>query len=101
MCYLQAKITPEHKIKSKCYRLTCVIDENEKKLVEVQCVDCLASEGGCKHAVAFLMLINRRSEEPSPTEKVCYWKRSVLAGATTTKKYNNHQRLWCSRDCVI
>lgn len=87
MCYLQAKITPEHKIKSKCYRLSCIINEKEKKVVEVQCNDCPASEGGCKHGVAFLMWIHRRSEEPSPTEKVCYWKRSVLTGATTAKKY--------------
>lgn len=33
------------------------------------------------------MWIHRRSEEPSPTEKICYWKRSVLSGATATKKY--------------
>lgn len=38
------------------------------------------------------MWIHRRSEEPSPTEKICFgnggkWKRSVLSGATATKKY--------------
>lgn len=59
----------------------------EKKVVEVNCHDCPASEGGCKHAVAFLMWVHRRSEEPSPTDKVCYWKRSVLAGASSTKKF--------------
>ncbi|CAG9765762.1 unnamed protein product [Ceutorhynchus assimilis] len=62
------------------------IDELEKKVIEVKCHDCPASEGGCKHAVAFLMWVHRRSEEPSPTDKVCYWKRSALAGASNTKK---------------
>ena len=30
------------------------------------------------------MWLYRRSEEPSPTD--CYWKKSVLSEATTTKK---------------
>ncbi|KAL4718156.1 hypothetical protein ACJJTC_003371 [Scirpophaga incertulas] len=30
---------------------------------------CPASLGGCKHAVAFLMWVHRRSEEPSCTSK--------------------------------
>ncbi|CAH1106847.1 unnamed protein product [Psylliodes chrysocephalus] len=87
ICYLKARVTPEHKIKAKNYQVSCVINELEKKVVEVNCHDCPASEGGCKHAVAFLMWVHRRSEEPSPTDKVCYWKRSVLAGASSTKKF--------------
>lgn len=35
--------------------------------------------GVCKHAVAFAMWLHRRTEEPSPTSTVCYWKRSVLS----------------------
>lgn len=33
----------------------------------------------CKHAVAFLFWLHRRSEEPSVTSQVCYWKKSVLS----------------------
>lgn len=43
--------------------------------------------GGCKHAVAFLMWVHRRSEDPSPTEVQCYWKKSVLSGVGTSLKY--------------
>lgn len=35
--------------------------------------------GGCKHAVAFLTWLHRRSEEPAVTETVCYWKKSKLS----------------------
>ncbi|CAG9760281.1 unnamed protein product [Ceutorhynchus assimilis] len=86
LCELKAKITPEHKIKSKNYTVLCVINTEEKEVVNTKCQDCAASEGGCKHEVAFLMWLHRRSEEPSPTEKICYWKKSKLSLAPTTKK---------------
>lgn len=35
--------------------------------------------GGCKHGVAFLMWLHRRSEEPSVTSQTCYWKKSKLS----------------------
>lgn len=35
--------------------------------------------GGCKHAIAFLYWLLRRSEEPSPTSVECYWKKAVLS----------------------
>jgi len=43
--------------------------------------------GGCKHAIAFLMWIHRRSEEPAPTSVTCYWKRSTLSSIGTSKKF--------------
>lgn len=33
------------------------------------------------------MWLHRRSEEPSPTEKICYWKKSLLSAASTTNKF--------------
>lgn len=66
--------------------MSCVINTGEKEVVNTKCQDCAASEGGCKHEVAFLMWLHRRSEEPSPTEKMCYWKKSKLSSAPTTKK---------------
>lgn len=35
--------------------------------------------GGCKHAVALLFWLHRRSEEPPTTSTVCYWKKSELS----------------------
>lgn len=43
--------------------------------------------GGCKHALAVLMWIHRRSEDPAPTEIACYWKKSRLSGVGTALKY--------------
>lgn len=89
LCELKAKITPEHKIKSKNYNVQCIINTAEKSVLEAKCYDCAASEVGCKHAVVFLMWLHRRSEEPSPTEKTCYWKKSLLSASSTTNKFIN------------
>ncbi|KAJ8913304.1 hypothetical protein NQ315_010971 [Exocentrus adspersus] len=88
LCELKAKITPEHKIKAKNYNVSCVINTEEKEVVNTKCKDCAASEGGCKHEVAFLMWLHRRSEEPSPTEKMCYWKKiQIIIGSDNRKIY--------------
>lgn len=42
--------------------------------------------GGCKHGVAFLLWLHRRSEEPSVTSTKCYWKKSNLAKAVEMNK---------------
>ncbi|KAI4454199.1 hypothetical protein MML48_10g00004289 [Holotrichia oblita] len=89
LCELKAKITPEHKIKSRNYNVSCAINTKEKVVVNAKCYDCPASEGGCKHEVAFLMWLHRRSEEPSPTETSCYWKKSKLSSAPSTKKFSS------------
>ncbi|GBP61533.1 hypothetical protein EVAR_44004_1 [Eumeta japonica] len=34
----------------------------EEAVKSIECHDCVASQGGCKHAIAFLMWIHRRSE---------------------------------------
>ncbi|KAJ6642327.1 hypothetical protein Bhyg_07274, partial [Pseudolycoriella hygida] len=56
------KMTPEHKLSSTPYAVKAQVDERV-----------------CKHAVAFAMWLHRRTEEPSPTSTVCYWKRSILS----------------------
>lgn len=43
--------------------------------------------GGCKHASVFLMCINCRTENPSPTEVKCYWAAPRLGRVGTTKKF--------------
>jgi len=49
--------------------------------------------GGCKHAVAVLMWLHRRSSEPSPTEIQCYWRKSVLSSAATSIKCKTAQEI--------
>ncbi|XP_011696468.1 PREDICTED: uncharacterized protein LOC105455110 [Wasmannia auropunctata] len=71
ICIVQGKVCPEHRVNSKAYVVKILVDEDDKNVIEVQCQDCAASEGGCKHAIAFLMWIHRRSEEPEPTESFC------------------------------
>jgi len=71
----------------KNYTVSCVIDEGQQEVKEVKCHDCPASEGGCKHSVAFLMWLHRRSEEPSPTDTICYWKKSKLAGSLSSRSF--------------
>ncbi|XP_060802684.1 uncharacterized protein LOC132902276, partial [Amyelois transitella] len=87
MCTIKCKVCPEHKVRSKSYAATMVVNEKEAKIISVQCHDCAASTGGCKHAVAFLLWVHRRSEEPSCTEIQCYWKKSKLAQVGTSVKY--------------
>ncbi|XP_046971061.1 uncharacterized protein LOC124538103 [Vanessa cardui] len=62
-------------------------DEEEENVLSVRCEDCVASQGGCKHAIAFLMWIHRRSEEPSCTSIECYRKKSKLSRVGSSLKY--------------
>lgn len=87
LCTVKCKICPEHKVRMKPYSATIVVDEENDVIVSVQCHDCAASQGGCKHAVAFIMWVHRRSEEPSCTSVECYWKKSRLAKVGTTLKF--------------
>lgn len=42
----------------------------------------------CKHAVAFLFWLHRRSEEPSVTATTCYWKKSALSKVGPGTKFD-------------
>jgi hypothetical protein len=105
LCKVVGRITPEHRIRIKPYIVTAEIDESEENIVSVVCDDCPASEGnikqnvvtlknnfidlifvlgGCKHVVAFVFWLHRRSEEPSPTEIKCYWAKARLSKAANS-----------------
>ncbi|KAJ8665810.1 hypothetical protein QAD02_007472 [Eretmocerus hayati] len=86
ICTVRALITPEHKIHQQPYSVTVIIDEEEDMVQEAVCHSCVASAGGCKHAVAVLAWLHRRSEEPASTSVQCYWKKSVLSKVGTTIK---------------
>ena len=45
MCIVMGRITPEHKVKSKPYNVTAVINENNATIDSVKCNDCASSEG--------------------------------------------------------
>ncbi|KAI5644485.1 hypothetical protein NE865_03592 [Phthorimaea operculella] len=87
LCVVKCKISPEHKVRDKPYSVSLVVDEKDGIVESVQCGDCPASNGGCKHSVAFLMWTHRRSEEPACTSTECYWKKSTLAKVGGTLKY--------------
>ncbi|XP_063547176.1 uncharacterized protein LOC134754765 [Cydia strobilella] len=93
VCTIKCKVCPETKVRSKAYNVTMVINENECKVISCQCHDCTASAGGCKHAVAFLMWIHRRSEEPACTSIECYWTKPALSRVGTTLKYITVQQM--------
>ncbi|XP_022900417.1 uncharacterized protein [Onthophagus taurus] len=79
LCIVKALITPEHRIHQKGYGVTIIINERDEEVISCECHDCAASAGGCKHGVAVLMWLHRRSEEPSVTSVDCYWKAPKLA----------------------
>lgn len=91
---VKAEICPEQRVRNKNYHETVTLNESEETIISAICKDCVASlgmflylyiylnilkinyiiclEGGCKHAVALLAWIYRKSEEPSPTSIECY-----------------------------
>ena len=87
LCTVRCRVTPEHKIRGKLYLVTAIIDESAEKIVEVQCNDCPASAGGCKHAICFAMWLIKRSDEPSVTSVTCYWKKPKLAGLVSEHQF--------------
>lgn len=45
MCTVKAKVTPEHNVRKTQYAVTCNIDEECEKVLNLQCHDCAASSG--------------------------------------------------------
>ncbi|XP_043484808.1 uncharacterized protein LOC122512804 [Leptopilina heterotoma] len=87
LCTVKGRICPEHRVRQKAYQVLMEVDEEEEKIKTLKCLDCAASEGGCKHGVAFLMWGNRRSESASPTDVECYWKKPTLSNVGTSMKF--------------
>jgi hypothetical protein len=44
LCTTKCKMTPEHNIHNKAYKVTAVINEFEETIVSCQCEDCPASQ---------------------------------------------------------
>ncbi|KAJ8674903.1 hypothetical protein QAD02_019541 [Eretmocerus hayati] len=86
-CTVKAMVCPEHKNRDKSYPVIVIVNENEQNVHDMECFGCKAAKGGCKHAFALLSWLNRRYEEPSCTDVVCYWKKSILSGVGTKLKF--------------
>lgn len=97
---VKGKISPEHKVRQQPYSVSLVINEKEGVVQSVQCDDCPASQGCCKHALAFLMWTHRRSEEPSCTATECYWRKSTLSKVGSTLKYIKLREMCKSSSCT-
>lgn len=71
-CVVVGTKAPEHNVTSKSYEVTAVIDEKLSEIASIECSDCVALAGGCKHSLAFVAWLHRRSEDPTDTELDCY-----------------------------
>lgn len=86
-CTVKARVTPEHKIRATAYHCKFVCDEVENKIENLECEGCAASKGGCKHTMALVMWLHRRSEEPACTEVACYWMKPKLSQVGSQLKF--------------
>ncbi|KAJ3649400.1 hypothetical protein Zmor_021147 [Zophobas morio] len=94
ICTVKALIAPEHKVRLKGYEVSVTINESEQCIIDSKCYDCAASEGGCKHGVALLFWLYRRTLEPSVTSVECYWRKSTLSKVGSTIKGQRMRELF-------
>lgn len=100
MCTVKASITPQTSVNNSPYAVSVDVNEGDRSVSNASCT-CQASAGdfiftfsmsaltfsfkklqnlgSCKHMTALIFWLLRRSEEPSPTEIHCYWKKSILS----------------------
>ncbi len=81
------RISPEHKVTSTAYEVQVVINTYQEEIIDASCFSCAASLGGCKHLIAFIFWLHRRSEEAAPTEVISYWNKAKLSSVGTTIKF--------------
>ncbi|KAJ8667697.1 hypothetical protein QAD02_009360 [Eretmocerus hayati] len=62
LCTVKGEVCPEQRRRNKDYTVILSVDEKNEMVKDLACVgdECKASEGGCKHCIAFLMWVNRR-----------------------------------------
>lgn len=86
-CIVKCEMCPEHKVRTRNYEQIMVVDEEKENIESVKCLGCAASEGGCKHALAFLMWVHDRSTQPASTAVECYWRKPTLSKVGTSLSY--------------
>ena len=77
------KVTPEHKVKQPPYSVAVQIINSTGEIEFARCYGCAAQMGGCKHAVAFIFWLYRRTVEKAVTEVQCYWTKPRLSKVGT------------------
>ena len=87
LCTVRGVVTPEHKVTKTPYEVEIKVNEKVRKITFAQCKGCQAAKGGCKHALAMLFWLLRRSEEPSVTSRACYWNKPKLGKIGSTVKF--------------
>ena len=92
ICTVLARCTPEHKNNAVSYELKVEVDEENEEILSGTCV-CSATNGGCKHIIAFTSWLHRRTEEKSVTQVESYWNKPRLANVGSTIKYINAKDL--------
>ena len=45
LCFCEAKIVPEHRVRTKKYAVRVIVDEEKEVVVSADCLDCTASLG--------------------------------------------------------
>lgn len=53
VCTIKARISPEHRVRSKHYAVLAEIDEDKEEIVNIKCMDCAASLG--KHWMLLML----------------------------------------------
>jgi hypothetical protein len=81
------RISPEHEVTSTAYEVQAVINTCQEEIIDASCFSCAASLGGCKHLIAFIFWLHRRSEEAAPTEVISYWNKAKLSSIGHTIKF--------------
>lgn len=84
-----AAVSPQQNVTSPSYLTEVVFDIKKNSILSASCDEsgCEAASGGCKHGIALISWLHRRTEEPAPTEVACYWKKSELSRVGSTIKY--------------
>jgi len=84
-----AAVSPQQNVTSPSYLTEVVFDAKKNIITSASCDEsgCEAASAGCKHGIALISWLHRRSEEPAPTEVACYWKKSELSRVGSTIKY--------------
>ncbi|KAG5898239.1 hypothetical protein JTB14_029618 [Gonioctena quinquepunctata] len=78
MSTVKGEITPEHNVRKKQYTVSCNIDEEVEKVLDVQCHDCAAASD--EESSLFLKeIIDKGLEECSKSQLLKHFKPDVIA----------------------
>lgn len=82
ICTVKAKITAQHRSTIR-YDVTVAINVIESEITSARCEgpECIAAAGGCKHAIAVLFWLHKKTNQPASTTIPCYWRSAAYSHA--------------------